>query len=163
MVPHIEYVNKRLGLLNYLIEVDHDAITGKIAEISQEVASRIKQLRPLPKELLERQIMLSIVDDLAWLAVSVGSEHEMVEMHRSILKCAAGTNTAWIKSQLMLNPTTRPKGLGEVGSELTKGFIETSQFFDKVYTYDQCCNQLFDLLTDKNLETISTFLKEEEL
>ena len=163
MVPRIEYVNKRLGLLNYLIEVDHDAIAGKIAEISQEVASRIKQLRPLPKELLERQIMLSIVDDLAWLAVSVGSKHEMVEMHRSILKCAAGTNAAWIKSQLMLDPATRPKGLGEVGSELMKGFIETSQFFDKVYTYDQCCNQLFDLLTDKNLETISTFLKEEGL
>lgn len=158
----VKQAQKVVGLLNYLTEVDHKKINKRFKELTRDVLERTRSFRPMPKELIEKQILLACIDDLGWLSISFDHQEEMIEMHQSISRCVLGLNAVWLKSQITFYPDKRPKDIGDDGS-LVKAFKETSEYYSKIISFDQCYKQLLDLLTAEHISTIAKVLKEEEL
>ena len=153
---------KVVGLLNYLTEVDHKKISERVKELSKDILERTSSFRPMPKEVIERQILLACIDDLSWLSISLDHQEEMIEMHQGISRCVLAFYAVWLKSQITFYPGKRPEDIGDDGS-LVKAFMETSKYYSKVKSFDQCYKQLFDLLTVEHISTIAKVLKEEGL
>lgn len=158
----VRQAQKIAELLNYLTEVDHKKINERFKELTKDVLERTKSFRPMPKELIEKQILLACIDDLSWLSISLGHQEEMIELHQSISKCVLAINAIWLKSQITFCPGKRPEDIGDDGS-LVKAFKETSKYYSKIKSFDQCYKQLLDLLTVEHISTIAKVLKEEGL